>query len=73
MSPYEPMKIQVNGATAQLPHPLSIQDALQHLGIELPARAALALNGQVIPRAQLATQCLQEGDTILLISPTFGG
>lgn len=67
------MKIRINGEPAELPEPYHLIDALAYLGLDLPARSAVAHNGQVIPRATLAEVELHEGDELLLIRPTFGG
>ena len=45
------MKIRINGEPAELPEPYHLIDALAYLGLDLPARSAVAHNGQVIPRA----------------------
>lgn len=66
-------KITINGELAELPAPAPLADALAQLGIALPARSAIALNGRVIPRADLPQTLLQDGDELLLIRPTYGG
>ncbi len=67
------MQITVNGEPHQLPSPLSLREALDRLGLVLPTHAALALNERVIPRSDLDSTQLQEGDQLLIIKPTFGG
>ena len=67
------MQITVNGEPHQLPTPLSLREALYRLGLTLPTHAALALNERVIPRSDLDSTQLQEGDQLLIIKPTFGG
>ena len=67
------MRITVNGEPHQLPTPLSLREALDRLGLVLPTHAALALNERVIPRSDLDSTQLQEGDQLLIIKPTFGG
>ncbi|MBF1046588.1 MAG: sulfur carrier protein ThiS [Porphyromonadaceae bacterium] len=67
------MQITVNGEPHQLPTPLSLREALDRLGLVLPTHAALALNERVIPRSDLNSTQLQEGDQLLIIKPTFGG
>ena len=67
------MQITVNGEPHQLPTPLSRREALDRLGLVLPTHAALALNERVIPRSDLDSTQLQEGDQLLIIKPTFGG
>ncbi|WP_455250668.1 sulfur carrier protein ThiS [Porphyromonas sp.] len=67
------MQITVNGEPHQLPTPLSLREALDRLGLVLPTHAALALNERVIPRSDLDSTQLQEGDQLLIIKPTFGG
>ena len=67
------MQITVNGEPHPLPTPLSLREALDRLGLVLPTHAALALNERVIPRSDLDSTQLQEGDQLLIIKPTFGG
>ena len=67
------MQITVNGEPHQLPTPLSLREALDRLALVLPTHAALALNERVIPRSDLDSTQLQEGDQLLIIKPTFGG
>ena len=67
------MQITVNGEPHQLPSPLSLREALDRLGLVLPIHAALALNERVVPRSDLDSTQLQEGDQLLIIKPTFGG
>lgn len=67
------MQITVNGEPHQLPTPLSLREALDRLGLVLPTHATLALNERVIPRSDLDSTQLQEGDQLLIIKPTFGG
>lgn len=67
------IKIRIHGEQVELPAPCPFPEALAHLGQELPARAAVALNGRVVPRDSLPTLKLQDGDELLLIRPTFGG
>lgn len=70
---YVLMKIIINGESTELPEPTPLADALCHLGIALPARSALALNGRVISRSDFPQTFLQDGDELLLIRPTYGG
>ncbi|WP_455256493.1 sulfur carrier protein ThiS [Porphyromonas sp.] len=56
-----------------LPHVCTIPEALAFAAIDLPPRSAIAVNERLVPRTALATYQLEEGDTLLLIRPTFGG
>jgi hypothetical protein len=67
------MKILINGAPTTLPHICTIPEALAFAAIDLPPRSAIAVNERLVPRTALATYQLEEGDTLLLIRPTFGG
>ena len=67
------MQITVNGEPHQLPTPLSLRESLDRLCLVLTTHAALALNERVIPRSDLDSTQLQEGDQLLIIKPTFGG
>lgn len=66
-------KITINGEPAELTAPTPLADALCQIGIALPDRSALALNGRVIPRSDFSETFLQDGDELLLIRPTYGG
>ena len=67
------MKILINGAPTMLPHVCTIPEALAFAAIDLPPRSAIAVNEHLVPRTALATYQPKEGDTLLLIRPTFGG
>ena len=67
------IKIRINGAPTMLPPVCTIPEALAFAAIDLPPRSAIAVNERLVPRTALATYQLEEGDTLLLIRPTFGG
>ena len=67
------MKILINGAPTTLPHVCTIPARRALAAIDLPPRSAIAVNERLVPRTALATYQLEEGDTLLLIRPTFGG
>ena len=67
------MKILINGAPTTLPHACTIPESHVFAAIDLPPRSAIAVNERLVPRTALATYQLEEGDTLLLIRPTFGG
>ena len=67
------MKILINAAPTTIPYVCTIPEALAFAAIDLPPRSAIAVNERLVPRTALATYQLEEGDTLLLIRPAFGG
>ncbi|MBV8043125.1 sulfur carrier protein ThiS [Pluralibacter sp.] len=66
------MKIIVNEDVVECPSALSVSALLAQLQ-QLRPGMALALNQQILPRAQWDEQLLQDGDTILLFQAIAGG
>jgi sulfur carrier protein len=66
------MQIIVNDEAVQCEAGLSVADALARLNLDKPG-VALALNQQILPRAQWEQQQLQDGDALLLFQAIAGG
>jgi sulfur carrier protein ThiS len=66
------MHIVVNDEAVQCEVGLSVAGALAKLNLDKPG-IALALNQQILPRAQWAHQQLQDGDALLLFQAIAGG
>ena len=62
----------VNGKPRQAPRPMAIPDYLAEIGVTQTA-IAVAHNGAVIPRAQLAAVTLCDGDTLEIVRAVGGG
>ncbi|MBB1201961.1 sulfur carrier protein ThiS [Enterobacteriaceae bacterium 89] len=66
------MQIIVNDEAVQCEAGLSVAGALASLNLDKPG-VALALNQQILPRAQWEQQSLQDGDALLLFQAIAGG
>ena len=66
------MQVRINGKPQEVREGLSIAALLQELGVE--ARyAAVALNGEVVRRAEHPAVLVKEGDRIEIIHAVTGG
>jgi sulfur carrier protein len=66
------MQVRINGKMQEVKDGLSIAGLLQELGLE--ARyAAVALNGEVIRRAEHPAVIVKEGDRIEIVHAVTGG
>lgn len=68
------MIVQVNGEETVLPDGASVVDAVAVAGVDPGRRGiAVALDGEVVPRAQLAEKMLSEGQRIEIVAAIQGG
>jgi sulfur carrier protein len=68
------MNVTLNGTAEQLPDGAQLPDLLARSGHTPAARGiAIALNGEVVPRAEWATRPLEDGDTVELLVAVQGG
>jgi sulfur carrier protein len=68
------MTLTLNGSPEQLPDGAHVSDLLARTGHTTAARGvAIALNGEVVPRAEWTTQELVEGDAVELLVAVQGG
>jgi sulfur carrier protein len=66
--------ILLNGAPSELPNGALLPDLLARSGHTTAARGiAIALNGEVVPRAEWAEQPLHDGDAVELLVAVQGG
>lgn len=68
------MRVEVNGEAVDLPAGSSAEDAALGAGID-PARrgVAVAVDGEVVPRGQLADTELGEGQRVEVVAAIQGG
>ena len=66
------MQVTINNQPASCPDGMELAAFLemQQIGTE---RTAVAVNGEVVPRASWSHHRLSEGDEILIIRATYGG
>ncbi|MBK1734204.1 thiamine biosynthesis protein ThiS [Halorhodospira abdelmalekii] len=67
------MVVSINGASYELTTGANCTDALAQLGLEPTQRLAVELNEEIVPRSQLATHRLQDGDRMEIIQAVGGG
>ena len=64
--------IVVNGVARQVPGVLSVLEVLGHLGVD-PARVAVELNREILPKGDYPATSLKEGDSIEIVHFVGGG
>ncbi len=66
------MQVRINGKPKEVPEGLSITALLQELGLDT-RYAAVALNGEVVRRADHPAVVVKEGDRIEIVHAVAGG
>jgi sulfur carrier protein len=66
------MRITVNGQSMEVADGLNVEGLLTTLGVKREY-TAVAVNREVMPRAQYTTVSLQEGDRVEIVRPMGGG
>jgi len=66
------MEVRINGKPKEVPEGLSITALLQELGLDT-RYAAVALNGEVVRRADHPAVVVKEGDRIEIVHAVAGG
>ena len=66
------MKLKVNGKPMETDPGITVEELLIRLDLP-PRRIAVAVNGEVLPRAEHGAQVLCEGDEIEVIQAVAGG
>ena len=66
------MRVSVNGEPRELEPGMTLQALLQQVGVTSP-RVAVAVNAAVVPRHELASRTLAEGDSVDIIEAVGGG
>ncbi|MBT1161931.1 MULTISPECIES: sulfur carrier protein ThiS [Bifidobacterium] len=62
----------VNGQEEQLDGPISVAEFIERKGFK-PARVAVELNGEIVPRAKRAQTMLKGTDTVEIVTFVQGG
>jgi sulfur carrier protein len=64
----------LNGETADLGPDATVADAVARAGVEEPARGvAVAVDGEVVPRAEWGGRPLLEGESVEVVHAVQGG
>ena len=66
------MRVSFNGKPRETKEGATLSALLEEAGVD-PRRAAVALNGKVVPRGDLAATAPTDGDSIEVIEPVGGG
>jgi len=68
------MTIELNGATVEVADGAAISVAIERLGVDADERGvAVALDGEVVPRAEWAQTTLSEGQAVEVVRAVQGG
>ncbi len=67
------MQVLINGKPTSFEKSLTLEQLLKSLNINQEHSFAVALNAEVIAKAQLAKTHLRDGDTLEIIRATAGG
>ncbi|MEU8088342.1 sulfur carrier protein ThiS [Micromonospora sp. NPDC049101] len=66
------MELTVNGAGRSVPSEVSVADLVRDVAPQ-PRGVAVAVNGEVVPRAGWATTALRDGDRVEVLTAAQGG
>lgn len=66
------MRVAVNGE-AREPAPNALAELLDELGVQTRPGVAVAVNGEVVPRAAWAACMLRDGDQVEVLTAVQGG
>ena len=66
------MRVRVNGKDRDLPESVNLREYVASLGVNM-ASIAVAVNGEVVKRDDLASVELAEGDTVEIVRAVGGG
>lgn len=66
------MRVRVNGKYRDLPEAANLREYVVSLGVNM-ATIAVAVNGEVVKRDDLALVELSEGDTVEIVRAVGGG
>jgi sulfur carrier protein len=67
------MNIYINGSSLELNSPTLLADALGVLNMNTEKGIAIAINNNVVPKAEWAAYLLQSEDKVTIIKATQGG
>ena len=66
------MRVRVNGKDRDLPESANLREYVASLGVNMAA-IAVAVNGEVVKRDDLASVKLAEGDSVEIVRAVGGG
>ena len=66
------IEIQLNGEPAAVPSNLTLQDLLEHRGVE-GRMVAIEYNGEILPRHEWNTTTVRHGDVLEVVQMVGGG
>ena len=66
------MRVRVNGKDRDLPESANLREYVASLGVNMAA-IAVAVNGEVVKRGDLASMELAEGDSVEIVRAVGGG
>ena len=66
------MRVRVNGKDRDLPESANLREYVASLGVNMAA-IAVAVNGEVVKRGDLASVKLAEGDSVEIVRAVGGG
>ncbi|WP_433127333.1 sulfur carrier protein ThiS [Micromonospora sp. CA-240977] len=66
------MELTVNGAERSVPGEVSVAELVRAVAPQ-PRGVAVAVNGEVVPRAGWATTALRDGDRVEVLTAAQGG
>ena len=66
------MRVLVNGEAMEVPEGVSVDGLLEHLKVKREY-TAVALNREIMPKAQYAETHLKDGDKVEIVRPMGGG
>jgi sulfur carrier protein len=68
------MNVVINGTEAELREAATVADAAAAAGVEGPGRGvAVAVEGEVVPRAEWEARKLREGESVEVVHAVQGG
>ena len=67
------MELHINNKLVKFPDSISLADALQQINVSTTQGIAIAVNDQVISRAELKAHILTQNDKVLIIQAAQGG
>ena len=67
------INVRVNDAPRAFAGPLTLQEALQQIGVAERKGVAVAINDSVVPRREWPSRPLNDGERVLVIQATQGG
>lgn len=67
------MIVEINGERRELPEGASVADAAFAVGVEPGRGVAIALDGEVVPLAEIELTLLREGQRVEVVAAIGGG